>query len=184
MPADAGRRCAGCSTRSRGLFASNACRTASCFLPGRAATATGDSAGSADPRVGELRRWSKLEQSTVQPPAPEPVHQTVCRIAPSCTCVFMQDLDGTLIASEELNAPASVFLWNPPAHARQPDYEAMGRRVWLRPGVREFLASVRPHFEIVLFTAATQVCRTRRVPAHLGAARSIHSCGCSKMKHA
>ena len=75
-----------------------------------------------------------------------------------------QDLDGTLIASEELNAPTSAFLWNPPAHARQPDYEAMGRRVWLRPGVREFLASVRPHFEVVLFTAATQVlgrCATR-----------------------
>lgn len=32
----------------------------------------------------------------------------------------------------------------------------MGRRVWLRPGVKEFLAAVRPHFEIVLFTAATQ----------------------------
>ncbi|KAG2493295.1 hypothetical protein HYH03_008431 [Edaphochlamys debaryana] len=66
------------------------------------------------------------------------------------------DLDGTLISSEEVNALNSAFLWNPPAGARQPDYEAMGRRVWLRPGVREFLAAVRPHFEIVLFTAATQ----------------------------
>ncbi|GFR47191.1 hypothetical protein Agub_g8783 [Astrephomene gubernaculifera] len=66
------------------------------------------------------------------------------------------DLDGTLIASEELNSPNSTYLWNPQPGARAPDYEAMGRRVWLRPGVREFLVAVRPHFEIVLFTAATQ----------------------------
>ncbi|GLC32955.1 hypothetical protein PLESTB_000387100 [Pleodorina starrii] len=79
---------------------------------------------------------------------------------PPATCparaTLVLDLDGTLIASEELNAVNSAYLWNTPAGARTPDYEAMGRRVWLRPGVREFLAAVRPNFEIVLFTAATQ----------------------------
>lgn len=64
------------------------------------------------------------------------------------------DLDGTLIASEELNSASSTYAWNP--NARTPDYVAIGRRVWLRPGVKEFLAAVRPHFEVVLFTAATQ----------------------------
>ncbi|GIL75922.1 hypothetical protein Vretifemale_5628 [Volvox reticuliferus] len=79
---------------------------------------------------------------------------------PPATCparaTLVLDLDGTLIASEELNAASSAYLWSTPAGARTPDYEAMGRRVWLRPGVKEFLTAVRPHFEVVLFTAATQ----------------------------
>ena len=38
---------------------------------------------------------------------------------------------------------------------RAPDYIALNRRVWLRPGVHDFLEAVRPHYEVVLFTAAT-----------------------------
>lgn len=30
------------------------------------------------------------------------------------------------------------------------------RSVWLRPGVRSFLQAVRPFFEVVLWTAATE----------------------------
>ncbi|GIL75916.1 hypothetical protein Vretifemale_5626 [Volvox reticuliferus] len=54
------------------------------------------------------------------------------------------DLDGTLIASEdEPHAPVPF------------DYCVDEERfVWLRPGLRRFLDSVRPHFEVVLFTAA------------------------------
>ncbi|PNH06850.1 CTD small phosphatase-like protein 2, partial [Tetrabaena socialis] len=87
---------------------------------------------------------------------------TFCPISlplPASSCptraTLVLDLDGTLIASEELNAANSTFLRDP-CTSRSPDYEAIGRRVWLRPGVREFLTAVRPHFEIVLFTAATQ----------------------------
>lgn len=53
---------------------------------------------------------------------------------------MLQDLDGTLIASEdEPHAPVPF------------DYCVDEERfVWLRPGLRRFLESVRPMFEVVL----------------------------------
>lgn len=67
---------------------------------------------------------------------------------PRPVCVL--DLDGTLIASEEI-ASSSTFVGD-----RAPDYEYIGRRAWLRPGAREFLEALHGRFEVVLFTAATQ----------------------------
>ncbi|EFJ43801.1 hypothetical protein VOLCADRAFT_118933 [Volvox carteri f. nagariensis] len=101
--------------------------------------------GSSLPATPAERPCTFCPSSLPLPPASCPARATL-----------VLDLDGTLIASEELNAANSAYLWNTPAGARAPDYEAMGRRVWLRPGVREFLSGVRPHFEVVLFTAATQ----------------------------
>ncbi|GLI65485.1 hypothetical protein VaNZ11_009005, partial [Volvox africanus] len=116
-------------------------------LPAPSETADDNQAasGSSLPATPAERPCTFCPSSLPLPPATCPARATL-----------VLDLDGTLIASEELNAANSAYLWNTPAGARTPDYEAMGRRVWLRPGVKEFLTAVRPHFEVVLFTAATQ----------------------------
>jgi hypothetical protein len=41
-------------------------------------------------------------------------------------------------------------------YRRMPDYAHAKHQVWLRPGAKEFLLAVRPHFEVVLFTAANE----------------------------
>ncbi|KAG2440949.1 hypothetical protein HXX76_003802 [Chlamydomonas incerta] len=79
------------------------------------------------------------------PPADDPSRMTL-----------VLDLDGTLIASEdEPHAPVPF------------DYCVDEERfVWLRPGLRRFLESVRPLFEVVLFTAAGEswaTCAMQRI---------------------
>ncbi|KAG2450504.1 hypothetical protein HYH02_005005 [Chlamydomonas schloesseri] len=79
------------------------------------------------------------------PPAEDPNRMTL-----------VLDLDGTLIASEdEPHAPVPF------------DYCVDEERfVWLRPGLRRFLESVRPMFEVVLFTAAGEswaTCAMQRI---------------------
>ncbi|GIL44588.1 hypothetical protein Vafri_2117 [Volvox africanus] len=83
-----------------------------------------------------------------EPVTPTPRLQTNAPLLPPPTdphrMTLVLDLDGTLIASEdEPHAPVPF------------DYCVDEERfVWLRPGLRRFLDSVRPHFEVVLFTAA------------------------------
>ncbi|KAG2440948.1 hypothetical protein HXX76_003801 [Chlamydomonas incerta] len=118
----------------------------------RAQPSAAESADEAPGPSGNSLPATPAERPTTFSPAALPLPASSSPGRPT----LVLDLDGTLISSEELNSANSAYIYNPPAGSRTPDYEAMGRRVWLRPGVKEFLAAVRPHFEIVLFTAATQ----------------------------
>ncbi|KAG2450505.1 hypothetical protein HYH02_005006 [Chlamydomonas schloesseri] len=118
----------------------------------RAAPPAAESSDEAPGPSGNSLPATPAERPTTFSPAALPLPASSSPGRPT----LVLDLDGTLISSEELNSANSAYIYNPPAGSRTPDYEAMGRRVWLRPGVKEFLVAVRPHFEIVLFTAATQ----------------------------
>ncbi|GLC32954.1 hypothetical protein PLESTB_000387200 [Pleodorina starrii] len=100
---------------------------------GGPATATSGLASSNAEPVTPTTPPRQAHSAPLLPPPTDPQRMTL-----------VLDLDGTLIASEdEPHAPVPF------------DYCVDEERfVWLRPGLRRFLDSVRPHFEVVLFTAA------------------------------
>ena len=63
--------------------------------------------------------------------------------------------DGVVAAGGAEPAAAAATAAASP-YRRAPDYAHEKYQVWLRPGAKEFLAAVRPHFEVVLFTAANE----------------------------